>query len=205
MTTTWPVCLSIICLSVPCPSLYRSHRRLQSCVGTRARLAMPHLMHNCGKRILSLHCTLYTCLCVRKHMVYGLEGLPRDINMRNNPGNARVCPGLQAPTINLSVAFSSLYLSVCLTVCYFCRHVSFVDCPGHDILMATMLNGAAVMDAALLLIGESSYTTTHASTTIILTILYTVSLIPIPFSPGLRIGLGAIACFAGELFIAMAM
>lgn len=32
------------------------------------------------------------------------------------------------------------------------RHVSFVDCPGHDILMATMLNGAAVMDTALLLI-----------------------------------------------------
>lgn len=32
------------------------------------------------------------------------------------------------------------------------RHVSFVDCPGHDMLMATMLNGAAVMDAALLLI-----------------------------------------------------
>jgi translation initiation factor 2 subunit 3 len=32
------------------------------------------------------------------------------------------------------------------------RHFSFVDCPGHDILMATMLNGAAVMDAALLLI-----------------------------------------------------
>ncbi|KAJ7690218.1 P-loop containing nucleoside triphosphate hydrolase protein [Mycena rosella] len=32
------------------------------------------------------------------------------------------------------------------------RHVSFVDCPGHNILMATMLNGAVVMDAALLLI-----------------------------------------------------
>ena len=39
------------------------------------------------------------------------------------------------------------------------RHVSFVDCPGHDILMATMLNGAAVMDAALLLIGEISFST----------------------------------------------
>lgn len=26
------------------------------------------------------------------------------------------------------------------------RHVSFVDCPGHDILMATMLNGAAVRE-----------------------------------------------------------
>jgi translation initiation factor 2 subunit 3 len=35
------------------------------------------------------------------------------------------------------------------------RHISFVDCPGHDILMATMLNGAAVMDAALLLIASN--------------------------------------------------
>ncbi|KAF1745269.1 hypothetical protein MXB_427 [Myxobolus squamalis] len=32
------------------------------------------------------------------------------------------------------------------------RHISFVDCPGHDIFMATMLNGAAVMDSALLLV-----------------------------------------------------
>jgi len=32
------------------------------------------------------------------------------------------------------------------------RHISFVDCPGHDAYMATMLNGAAVMDGALLLI-----------------------------------------------------
>eukprot|EP00041_Stephanoeca_diplocostata_P006929 m.95913 g.95913 ORF g.95913 m.95913 type:complete len:461 (+) comp16624_c1_seq1:292-1674(+) len=38
---------------------------------------------------------------------------------------------------------------------YLKRHVSFVDCPGHDILMATMLNGAAVMDAALLLIAAN--------------------------------------------------
>ena len=42
-----------------------------------------------------------------------------------------------------------------------CRHVSFVDCPGHDILMATMLNGAAVMDAALLLIGETYILSFH--------------------------------------------
>lgn len=44
-----------------------------------------------------------------------------------------------------------LYLTHCSFLSL--RHVSFVDCPGHDILMATMLNGAAVMDAALLLIG----------------------------------------------------
>ena len=36
------------------------------------------------------------------------------------------------------------------------RHVGFVDCPGHDILMATMLNGAAVMDAALLVAGNET-------------------------------------------------
>jgi hypothetical protein len=40
-------------------------------------------------------------------------------------------------------------------VCVLRRHVSFVDCPGHDILMATMLNGAAVMDGALLLIAAN--------------------------------------------------
>ncbi|ONI09059.1 hypothetical protein PRUPE_5G215100 [Prunus persica] len=33
------------------------------------------------------------------------------------------------------------------------RHISFVDCPGHDILMAT--NGAAIMDGALLLIAAN--------------------------------------------------
>ena len=37
------------------------------------------------------------------------------------------------------------------------RHLSFVDCPGHDILMATMLNGAAVMDAALLLVAGNEH------------------------------------------------
>lgn len=29
-------------------------------------------------------------------------------------------------------------------------HISFVDCPGHDSLMATMLNGTCVMDATIL-------------------------------------------------------
>lgn len=34
------------------------------------------------------------------------------------------------------------------------RHISFVDCPGHETFMAAMLNGTAVMDAALLIIGK---------------------------------------------------
>ena len=33
--------------------------------------------------------------------------------------------------------------------------MSFVDCPGHDILMATMLTGAVVMDAAVLVVAAN--------------------------------------------------
>ncbi|KAJ3424826.1 eukaryotic translation initiation factor 2 subunit 3 family member [Anaeramoeba flamelloides] len=35
------------------------------------------------------------------------------------------------------------------------RHISFTDCPGHDVLMSTMINGTAVMDAAFLLIAAN--------------------------------------------------
>jgi len=40
----------------------------------------------------------------------------------------------------------------CKTKCEEIRTVSFVDAPGHETLMATMLSGSAIMDAALLLI-----------------------------------------------------
>lgn len=35
------------------------------------------------------------------------------------------------------------------------RHISFVDCPGHGVLMSTMLNGTSIMDAAMLLISAN--------------------------------------------------
>ncbi|MFH1209395.1 MAG: translation initiation factor IF-2 subunit gamma [archaeon] len=37
----------------------------------------------------------------------------------------------------------------------FLRSVSFIDAPGHETLMATMLSGAAIMDGALLLIAAN--------------------------------------------------
>lgn len=40
----------------------------------------------------------------------------------------------------------------CSATCKLMRHISFVDCPGHDLLMATMLTGASVMDCCVLLI-----------------------------------------------------
>jgi translation initiation factor 2 subunit 3 len=35
------------------------------------------------------------------------------------------------------------------------KHVSFVDCPGHEVLMTTMINGASMMNAAILLIDST--------------------------------------------------
>ncbi len=35
------------------------------------------------------------------------------------------------------------------------RHVSFVDAPGHEMLMATMLSGAAMIDAAILVVAAN--------------------------------------------------
>lgn len=33
--------------------------------------------------------------------------------------------------------------------------MSFCDCPGHEVFLSTMLTGAAVMDAALLLVAAN--------------------------------------------------
>jgi len=35
------------------------------------------------------------------------------------------------------------------------RNIAFVDCPGHDMLIATMLSGASVMDAAIVVIDST--------------------------------------------------
>ncbi len=35
------------------------------------------------------------------------------------------------------------------------RHVSFIDAPGHEMLMATMLSGAAIVDAAILVVAAN--------------------------------------------------
>ena len=46
---------------------------------------------------------------------------------------------------------------VCGGSAKFVRAVSFVDAPGHEALMATMLSGAAVMDGALLVIAADEH------------------------------------------------
>ncbi|XP_049848764.1 uncharacterized protein LOC126316712 [Schistocerca gregaria] len=85
--------------------------------------------------------------------------LVRNITIKLGYANAKIykCPKCSRPSCYQ--AFSSYTEdnppcgnSGCDAELELLRHVSFVDCPGHDILMATMLNGAAVMDAVLLLI-----------------------------------------------------
>lgn len=44
---------------------------------------------------------------------------------------------------------------ICKSKTVFERKVSFIDAPGHETLMATMLSGAAIMDGALLLVASN--------------------------------------------------
>lgn len=65
------------------------------------------------------------------------------------------CPAPQAYQAFGSSQSDTTPCGACGSAMKLVRHVSFVDCPGHDVLMATMLNGAAIMDAALLLIAAN--------------------------------------------------
>ncbi len=81
------------------------------------------------------------------------EEIKRGISIRLGYADAtfRRCPACEEPD--------------CYTVEEICKHcgskteelrtVSFVDSPGHEALMATMLSGAAIMDGAVLLIAAS--------------------------------------------------
>jgi len=81
----------------------------------------------------------------------------RNITIKLGYANAKLykcpkCPHPQAYQSYGSKKEDKAYCKHCGTELFLMRHVSFVDCPGHDVLMATMLAGAAVMDSALLLV-----------------------------------------------------
>lgn len=95
------------------------------------------------------------------HTIRYKTELIRNITIKLGYANAKIfeCNNKDCPRPDRYTSGSSSSLDVikcprpgCNGQSIVIRHVSFVDCPGHDILMATMLNGAAVMDAALLLI-----------------------------------------------------
>lgn len=65
----------------------------------------------------------------------------------------------QCPQCPRPKCYSSTNSQMMASKCQHCstdqtliRHISFVDCPGHEVLVATMLNGVAMMDGAILVI-----------------------------------------------------
>lgn len=87
------------------------------------------------------------------------DELKNNITMRLGYANAKIyqCPKCKGHDsyVSRSSKIENLKCKHCNSDLKLIRHISFVDCPGHDYLMATMLNGAAVMDAALLLIAAN--------------------------------------------------
>jgi len=75
--------------------------------------------------------------------------------------NAKIwkCPSpLHSPPSNYTTTSSDIDTFYCPehdTMMDLVRHISFVDCPGHQKLMATMLNGTAIMDAAIMVVDAS--------------------------------------------------
>ena len=83
----------------------------------------------------------------------------RSITIKLGYANAKIYKCTKCPEPDCYQSFGSAepdgkQCQKCSEKLQLVRHLSFVDCPGHDILMATMLTGAAVMDAALLLISS---------------------------------------------------
>jgi len=80
------------------------------------------------------------------------EEMKRGISIRLGYADAtfRRCPGVDAPecyTVDEECPDGSESESL--------RTVSFVDAPGHETLMATMLSGAAIMDGAVLVVSAT--------------------------------------------------
>jgi translation initiation factor 2 subunit 3 len=78
------------------------------------------------------------------------EELKRGITIRLGYADMAIykCPKCEKPR-NYSV---KPVCPNCSSEAVFVRAISFVDAPGHEALMATMLSGAAIMDGAILVI-----------------------------------------------------
>ena len=81
------------------------------------------------------------------------EELKRGISIRLGYADVAFykCPECQGP----AAYGTSKKCKNCGAEAEFLRAVSFVDAPGHETLMATMLSGAALMDGALRLVAAN--------------------------------------------------
>jgi len=78
----------------------------------------------------------------------------RNITIKLGYANTKIykCPDCSKPQCYQNHP-SNVYNAVC-KICdqdmVLEKHISFIDCPGHNLLMTTMLNGACVMDSAII-------------------------------------------------------
>lgn len=96
-------------------------------------------------------------------IVKGLSGIAtqkhskekeQNVTIRLGYANAKifVCPKCLSPEKYASAPSETteLFCEHCGEQMNLATHVSFVDCPGHNVFMATMLNGTAIMDYTIL-------------------------------------------------------
>ena len=86
-------------------ALCEAHRRLQNCVGTPGKTWLHHIWFTIAESAFCHYTVPYTYVCVRI-MLYAGDHVSSCLVLviwvcmiRNNPGNAWVCPGLQAPMV----------------------------------------------------------------------------------------------------------
>mmetsp|Transcript_39347 Transcript_39347/g.77065 ORF Transcript_39347/g.77065 Transcript_39347/m.77065 type:complete len:435 (-) Transcript_39347:1264-2568(-) len=88
--------------------------------------------------------------------------LERNITIKLGYANSKIfkcknvhCPGPGCFKSSGSERRKSPICDQCHNKMILLKHFSFIDCPGHEILMATMLNGTSIMDGALLIIAAN--------------------------------------------------
>jgi translation initiation factor 2 subunit 3 len=78
----------------------------------------------------------------------------KNLTIRLGYANAKICKCLKCPEPECYFSVSSdifnYICAKCNSSAKLMNHVSFVDCPGHNMLLATMLNGTSVMDYTIL-------------------------------------------------------
>jgi len=82
----------------------------------------------------------------------------RERNSTINLGyaNFKIWQHPQSRELFTSNGDTEIYQSSDGTNCILVRHISFVDCPGHENFMTTMMSGTGVMDGVLLLIAANA-------------------------------------------------
>jgi len=84
----------------------------------------------------------------------------RNITIKLGYANAKIFQCLNCPEPSNYQSFPSDVMEIncnkCSNSMQLRKHISFVDCPGHYLLMATMLNGTCVMDSTILVESASN-------------------------------------------------